>query len=95
VPLAAWLARDVFFAQSDRFGEFVLWNNQRQPPDFGRALAAADRLAASSGRAVLFATTNRQVPPSRFKHVGHFLGQIVKEETYDLYIVEPSGAIRP
>lgn len=95
VPLAAWLARDVYFAQSDRFGGFVLWNNQRQAPNFGRAFTAADRLASSSGHAVLLVTTYREAPPSRFKHVGHFSGQIVKEETYDIYVVEPGAAIRP
>jgi hypothetical protein len=89
VPLAAWLARDVFFAQSGRLGGFVVWNQQQQPPDFGRSVTTADRLASSSGRAVLLVTTRRDVPPARFKHVGHFEGEIVREETYDVYAVEP------
>lgn len=94
VPVAAWLARDVFFAQSGRLGGFVIWNRQQQAPDFGRSLAAADRLASSSGRAVLLVTTRRDVPPPRFKHVGHFEGQIVREETYDVYLVEPASSSR-
>jgi hypothetical protein len=90
VPLAAWLARDVFFAQSGRLGGFVIWNQQQQAPDFARSVKTADRLASSSGRAVLLVTTRRDVPPARFKHVGHFEGQIVREETYDVYAVEPA-----
>jgi hypothetical protein len=94
VPIAAWLARDVFFAQSGRLGGFVIWNTQQRPPDFGRSVETADRLASSSGRPVLLVTTRRDVPPPAFKHVGHFEGQIAREETYDVYVVEPAKSSR-
>jgi hypothetical protein len=94
VPIAAWLERDVFFAQSERRGGFVIWNNQRQPPDLGRAVAAADRIAASGARDVLLVTTHQQAPPPRFRHVGHFEGTIVREETYEVYVLGANGAAR-
>jgi hypothetical protein len=92
VPVAAWLTRDVFFAQSNRVGGFVLWNDQRQPSSLGRAVDAADRMAASMGRDVLLVTTHPEAPPARFQHVGHFEGEIVTEETYDVYVLTAKDA---
>jgi hypothetical protein len=94
VPIAAWLERDVFFPQSERRGGFVIWNNQRQPPDLGRAVAAADRIAASAGRDVLLVTTHLQAPPPRFRHLGRFEGTIVREETYEVYVLDANGPER-
>ena len=88
VPVAAWLKRDVFFAQSDRLGGFVVWNNRQKPSNFDHAVEAADRLCAASQRDVLLVTANnRPVPPARFRHVGHFEGAIVPEETYEVYLL--------
>jgi hypothetical protein len=95
VPIAAWLDRDVFFPQSDRSGGFVIWNNQRQPPDLGRAVAAADRLSTSAARDVLLVTTRAQPqPPPRFRHVAHFEGTIVREESYEIYVLDANGGVR-
>ena len=88
VSIAAWLGRDVFLAQSGRWGGFVVWNNQRHPPDLARALEAADRLSAQLARDLLVVVTHRMVPPPRFRHVGHFRGEIVPEETYDVYLLK-------
>jgi hypothetical protein len=96
VPVAAWLERNVYFAQSERYGGFVLWNNRQQPPDLGRAVDAADRLSAATHRDVLLVTTHQRVPPPRFRHVGHFEGAIVKEETYEVYLLRVNaGPSRP
>jgi hypothetical protein len=92
VPIAAWLERDVFFPQSNRFGSFVVWNKQRLAPDLDRAVAAADRLSTGTGRDVLLLTTRAQQPPARFRHVGHFAGTIVPEETYEVYLLEAVSA---
>ena len=95
VPIAAWLDREVFFPQSDRSGGFVIWNKQRQSSDLGRAVAAADRLSTAAARDVLFVTNRAQpLPPPRFRHVGHFAGTIVPEETYDVYVLDANGALR-
>ena len=93
VPVAAWLARDVFFAQSNRLGGFVLWNDQRQVSNLERAVEAADRLSLNTKRDVLLVTTHPDPPPPRFHHLGHFEGQIVPEETYEVYVL-PTGASR-
>jgi hypothetical protein len=90
VPVAAWLARDVFFAQSNRQGGFVLWNTQREAASLERAVAAADRLAADGHRDVLLVTTRLTLPPARFQHLGRFEGQIVREETYEVYLLSPA-----
>ena len=71
--------------KSNRFGSFVVWNNQRLPPDLDCAVAAADRLSTAARRDVLLVTTRAQQPPARFRHVGHFAGAIVPEETYEVY----------
>lgn len=91
VPVAAWLARDVFFAQSNRLGGFVLWNRQREAASLERAVAAADRLSGSARRDVLLVTTDPATPPARFQHVGHFEGEIVREETYEVYLLRSSA----
>ena len=96
VPVAAWLERNVYFAQSERYGGFVVWNNRQQPPDLDRAVAAADRLSVAANRDVLLVTTHQRVPPPRFRHVGHFEGAIVKEETYEVYLLRVNaGSSRP
>ena len=92
VPVAAWLERDVFLAQSDRWGGFVLWNNQRQRPGLVHAVQAADRLSGQLGRDLLVVVTHRTIPPPRFQHVGHFRSAIVIEETYDVYLLEHQKA---
>jgi hypothetical protein len=95
VPVAAWLERDVFFPQSNRRGGFVIWNNQRLPPDLGRAVDAAERLSNGATRDVLLVTTRDQRPPPRFRHVGRFEGVIVREETYLIYVLDANGAAHP
>jgi len=92
VPVAAWLRREVFFAQSNRLGGFVLWNREREASSLERAVAAADRLSGSARRDVLLVTTHSATPPPRFQHVGHFEGEIVKEETYEVYVLKPTAA---
>jgi hypothetical protein len=94
VPIAAWLERDLFFPQSDRFGSFVVWNNRRLAPNLDRAVAAADRLSSGATRDVLLVTTRPQQPPPRFRHVGHFAGAIVPEETYEVYLLEAGRPAR-
>ncbi len=87
VPVAAWLGRDVYFPQSQRWGGFVLWNNQRRVADFAHALETADGLSGRLGRDLLLVTTHPRVPPPRFQHVGRFPSVIIKEETYDVYLL--------
>lgn len=93
VPMAAWLGRDVFFVQSNRWGGFVLWNDQRNPPSLDRAVEAADRLSYNLRRDVLVVVTTRTAPPPRFQHVGFFPSAVVLEEAYDVYVLRHrSGA---
>ncbi|MGH9370709.1 MAG: hypothetical protein ACRD15_04180, partial [Vicinamibacterales bacterium] len=91
VPLAALLHRDLYFAQSDRWGSFVIWNNRHQPSSLDRSVAAADRLAQELRRDVLLVLTYPEIPPPRFEHVGHFPGAIMTAESYDVYLL-PSVA---
>lgn len=86
VGVGAWLERPVYMVQSDRWGRFVIWNNQRQPSELDRAVASADRLSTELARDVLLVVTYRSAPPERFRPVGRFPGALVPEETYNIYL---------
>ena len=85
---AALSRRQVYFAQSDRWGSFVIWNTRQQLSGPERAVAAADRLSATLGKDVLLILAYDASLPSRFRRVGRFEGKLVRNETFQIYVLE-------
>jgi hypothetical protein len=91
--VAGHLRRPIFYPGSDRWGTFVIWDQQRKCLPDWELLAKAQEFADSNQCEVLL-IMNREIPGPHLQVVQlqQFPDSIVPEEEFYLYLVKPGKA---
>lgn len=87
LPISAFISRDIYYPESDRFGSFIVWRD-RKKVNLQETLAKIDRLASNTSKNVLLILSEeyKDIDP-KIKGLEIFISPTsIAKENYKLYL---------
>jgi hypothetical protein len=90
-PVTGLLDRKVYYPESDRFGSFIIWNNQRKDINSQELIDKINKLLTEKNKNILLILSEKldvYRPDLSISELTSFSQSIVPSETYHLYLIQ-------